>query len=826
MKKHRVPAIALVLGACIIIPSFSIFAANDGMHDTLVGDRGSEFIALSPSIHASQASTFSDVYAVVVGISNYPGTSNDLQYGDDDAMDMSTMLQTRFNVPSTRITLLQDSSATPEAIEAAIAEFASIMDGDDYLFFSYSGHGDYSVSSGVLNIPWNVAYNYYSNNDDYTVHYSHPGAELMRVHFTRVDVEKNYDHVYVGDYHDFEYYYDDFSGSYTNVWSSWVATDDIYVELVSDSSNTGWGFAVDAVQVGSFSSPYYINPYEQDLAGITDQELDAILDAVPGKVVSILDSCFSGGMAGGIAATGRYTMAACTYKESSVEDDSCRNGVFTHEFINAWNSATDSNLDGAVSFEESFPIAYAGTVSRSSSLGATHHPVEVDNIADEVIFYPNAELGTVSENGSHGLSFNFIHSGIGLADLIVAYYDAGAHTYRVNHRGTGLIGHDGVQSLQVSAPVSFTVNGYSIVLKADYYGVSETRSSFRQDASTFNSFTDSDGDGYDDLYEFQHAMNPWSIDTDGDGIPDAQEISLGLSPIVNDVARDSDGDFIPNLWEIQHGLDPAALNLYSDQDGDGLMDWQEFRYGADPLNADTDGDGLTDGLEFKLGFDLLDPDMDDDGFPDGVEYCLGNDPRNKNDSPLMHMFAIAAVVGVPLFVAIISRSKRKASRPAPPGSRPSQKSMPAQATTPALARRHNISTYPPTITAPAGAVTYASYVPGPRYSSPTTPVLAAAPVPQPVAAASGQITELPLLAPDIQRQLDTMPPDQREVVKQMILQKINERIAQGSAATVHTQALDQGGRFCINCGAILTGIRCAACGWDTGRILERRQNSP
>ena len=83
---------------------------------------------------------------------------------------------------------------------------------------------------------------------------------MMRVHFTRIDVEEDYDKVYLGDNNERMYYYDVFTGSHTNVWSNWVPTDNIYVNLYSDNTVTDWGFAVDMVEVGYWVSPYSIIP--------------------------------------------------------------------------------------------------------------------------------------------------------------------------------------------------------------------------------------------------------------------------------------------------------------------------------------------------------------------------------------------------------------------------------------------------------------------------------------------------------------------------------------------------------------------------------------
>ncbi len=834
MKMHRGHATSLLLGACIIFSFIGIIAARSNGVVTRADDQGFPGLASPSSIHASQAGSFSDVFAVIAGISDYPGTDNDLEYCDDDEVDIYNMLRLQFHVPATHITPLVNDQATPEAIARAIDDFAGVMDEDDYLLFYFSGHGSNSVTA-TSTISWNTASSHpYSNGQDIYWHYSSPGAEFLRVHFTRVETEANYDAVFVGDNYDRASAYDMFTGNYNDVWSAWVPTNDIYVELYTDVSNTYWGFAVDKVQTGVYSSPYFIHPYEIGLAGMSGPTIDAHLDNVPGKVVTILDSCMSGGVAADIAATDRYTIAASAYNEYSLEDSANHNGAFTYQFLNAWSSATDSNIDGAISFEEVFPITYSGTVSQSESLGSVHHPVQVDNVAGDVIFDPNAVLGTVSENGStHDLSFDFRHSGVGLGDLIVAYYDAGTHNYQIGYSSTGMIGQDGIRSVNVSAPGGFTVNGYSVVLKASFYDASELQASFRQDAGTFNTTTDSDGDGYSDQYEFEHAMNPWSSDTDGDGLTDAQEMALNFNSIVNDLSRDFDGDFIPNLWEMQHGLDPTELSLVTDQDNDALRDWQEFKYGGNPENPDTDGDGLTDGKEYELDFDLVDPDMDDDGFSDGVEYYLGMNPQDPNDTPWMHVIAIAVVVGVPLLIALISKSKGKARRPAPPGPRPTEKSRVTQPSRPIPtipATQYGsvypirsvpptLGSFPPAVPAPSGTVTYASYNQGPRYSSPIAPAPNIAPAIQPSSPVSGQMTQLPPLAPDIQRQLDSMPPDQREAVKRMILQKINERIAQGSATDEPVEAPSAGSRFCIHCGAALTGKWCGSCGWDSGELL-------
>ena len=75
--------------------------------------------------------------ALVVGISDYSGTSNDLQYCDDDATDWKARLQAE----GYSVTALLDLNATKANIEAAINTLASQSVAGNEIAFVYSGHG-------------------------------------------------------------------------------------------------------------------------------------------------------------------------------------------------------------------------------------------------------------------------------------------------------------------------------------------------------------------------------------------------------------------------------------------------------------------------------------------------------------------------------------------------------------------------------------------------------------------------------------------------------------------------------------------------------------
>ena len=75
--------------------------------------------------------------ALVIGISDYSGTSNDLQYCDDDATDWKARLQKE----GYSVTSLLDRSATKSAIQSALATLASKAIAGNEITFVYSGHG-------------------------------------------------------------------------------------------------------------------------------------------------------------------------------------------------------------------------------------------------------------------------------------------------------------------------------------------------------------------------------------------------------------------------------------------------------------------------------------------------------------------------------------------------------------------------------------------------------------------------------------------------------------------------------------------------------------
>lgn len=78
--------------------------------------------------------------AVCVGINDYPGASNDLNWCVNDATRMKEYLTTYKQWSSSRINLLTDSYASETGIQTAMTGMSTLAGNTN--FFHYSGHGD------------------------------------------------------------------------------------------------------------------------------------------------------------------------------------------------------------------------------------------------------------------------------------------------------------------------------------------------------------------------------------------------------------------------------------------------------------------------------------------------------------------------------------------------------------------------------------------------------------------------------------------------------------------------------------------------------------
>ena len=136
------------------------------------------------------------------------------------------------------------------------------------------------------------------------------------------------------------------------------------------------------------------------------------------------------------------------------------------------------------------------------------------------------------------------------------------------------------------------------------------------------------------------SMSRGGLDSDFDGMPNAWELLYGLNPNSSaDAVLDTDGDGLNNLGEYNNLSNPTL----ADTDGDGLTDGQEVNvYNTLPIDADTDNDQISDGEEVVLGADgfITNPlltDTDGDGFSDSQEIAAGTNPNSAGVKPVRYV---------------------------------------------------------------------------------------------------------------------------------------------------------------------------------------------
>ncbi|QIG81129.1 pre-peptidase C-terminal domain-containing protein [Stakelama tenebrarum] len=81
------------------------------------------------------------VFAVMVGIADYPGTANDLSSTDEDAIKLGETLRRSGLLNPSSVTLV-DAQATRAGVRNAIASVAAQAGPEDLFLFFYSGHGN------------------------------------------------------------------------------------------------------------------------------------------------------------------------------------------------------------------------------------------------------------------------------------------------------------------------------------------------------------------------------------------------------------------------------------------------------------------------------------------------------------------------------------------------------------------------------------------------------------------------------------------------------------------------------------------------------------
>ena len=121
---------------------------------------------------------------------------------------------------------------------------------------------------------------------------------------------------------------------------------------------------------GRTPSNEYLLVYEGD---ISDDELDEKLDDVEGRLVVILDSCYSGGFIEEIGERGRVVLTACKKDEETYQVHNLSSGIFGY-FLNASLKWLTKSAESTFLFTWIFSVYYSNQLSQEFDGEYTIHP--------------------------------------------------------------------------------------------------------------------------------------------------------------------------------------------------------------------------------------------------------------------------------------------------------------------------------------------------------------------------------------------------------------------------------------------------------------------
>jgi hypothetical protein len=155
--------LGILMIVAFLLPAVNSVSAGIGMNERVKPDRPPgkpDPTDPEPDPEPDPDPVTGDKLALVIGISDYEGTSSDLTYCDDDAMDWKNYFQGE----GYSVTMLLDQQATAANIVAALEDLAAAEQAGDYVAVTYSGHGYYDRS--IRQSGW-ISHDLYLMNSDY-----------------------------------------------------------------------------------------------------------------------------------------------------------------------------------------------------------------------------------------------------------------------------------------------------------------------------------------------------------------------------------------------------------------------------------------------------------------------------------------------------------------------------------------------------------------------------------------------------------------------------------------------------------------------------------
>ena len=154
MKKRYI--LASLMAFLMVLPLTLVMGTSQGIiRGNGGGGGGGGNTYIPPPLPEGGAPLTGEKYALVIGISDYDGTTSDLTYCDDDAIDWRDYLVSI----GYQVVMLIDEQATEAGILGALQDLADLEDeAGDSVVICYSGHGSYSRTTGEsCLVSWELA---------------------------------------------------------------------------------------------------------------------------------------------------------------------------------------------------------------------------------------------------------------------------------------------------------------------------------------------------------------------------------------------------------------------------------------------------------------------------------------------------------------------------------------------------------------------------------------------------------------------------------------------------------------------------------------------
>jgi len=152
MKKMVTSGLLLILLVSVVLPAYisvqagaTINIASKGKPPWAGGPGGPEEGEGAATGNVSDPPGPENRWALIIGIADYLGTENDLEYTDDDALDLNETLVEKYGYWVNHTKVLIDGAATKSDILNAIAWLRNNEKEGDEVVFYYSGHGTRGV---------------------------------------------------------------------------------------------------------------------------------------------------------------------------------------------------------------------------------------------------------------------------------------------------------------------------------------------------------------------------------------------------------------------------------------------------------------------------------------------------------------------------------------------------------------------------------------------------------------------------------------------------------------------------------------------------------